>query len=116
MENALCHFEMQVKDLEAAKAFYGGLFGWEFTEVMDGYNLIKAGDGLGGGIFQSDEPPADSPTHIYIEVADIEACLARATAAGATLDMPKHVISEEHGAIAFFRDPSGFKMGIWAPK
>lgn len=116
MAGKLCHFEMQVSDLEAAQAFYGGLFGWEFTPAMDGYVLIKAGDGLGGGMYKCDEPPADGGANIYVEVDDIDACLEQATAAGAKMEMPKHVIGEGHGAIAFFRDPAGFKMGIWAAK
>ncbi|MCH7493822.1 VOC family protein [bacterium] len=116
MENGICHFELLVKDVAAAKEFYGGLFGWEFTDSFDGYVTIKAADGIGGGMYAPEKVPDDGPANLYVQVADIDDCLAKATAAGATVEMPKHTISLEHGAIAFFRDPDGLKMGIWSPK
>ena len=31
------HFEIHAQDVEAAKAFYGGLFGWEFESLGFGF-------------------------------------------------------------------------------
>jgi hypothetical protein len=46
------HFEIHAADVEAAKAFYGGLLGWTFSPMPMGedvdYFLIN-GDGIGGG-------------------------------------------------------------------
>lgn len=114
MANKVCHWEFRVRDLGVAKEFYGAVFGWEFTEAGDGYNLVKAGDGIGGGMFESEDAPTDGQGLVYLEVDDIDDCLTAVEGAGGTIEMPKHVISEEHGAIALFRDPSGLKLGIWA--
>jgi len=49
----MAHFEIYVKDVEAGKAFYAGLFGWEFSAMPGGeemeYNLAS-GPGLGGDL------------------------------------------------------------------
>ena len=55
------HFEIHVNDVEEAKAFYSGLFGWTYSEMPGGedmqYNLIEGrdigmGKGLTGGMFK----------------------------------------------------------------
>ncbi|MGR3635402.1 MAG: VOC family protein [Shimia sp.] len=42
------HFEIQVTDVNAAKSFYTGLFGWAFTPMPGGeeigYHLINGAD------------------------------------------------------------------------
>jgi predicted enzyme related to lactoylglutathione lyase len=41
-------WEIQVPDLDQAKAFYGGVFGWTFKSWMDGYGAAHDGEGKGG--------------------------------------------------------------------
>lgn len=48
----MAHFEIHVTDIERAKAFYHGLFGWNFNPMPGaedaGYHLIE-GDQIGSG-------------------------------------------------------------------
>ena len=54
------HLELHTGDTEAAKKFYGRIFGWKFNEMpMPGgsYCLIEMGEGgPGGGIVKKDVP------------------------------------------------------------
>ena len=46
------HFEIHASDVDAAKAFYAGLFGWAYERMEEAgdadYHLVL-GDGIGGG-------------------------------------------------------------------
>ena len=42
----ICHLELPVKDTKRAKAFYGEVFGWKFTDVPGmNYTLFETPDG-----------------------------------------------------------------------
>lgn len=66
------HFEIHAADVDAAKSFYGGLFGWRFEPMKGGeaasYHLIEGRDigqdkGVTAGIMarMGDAPAAGSP-------------------------------------------------------
>ncbi len=70
MAGELYYFTLPAKDLQKAKSFYGGLFGWDFE---DGGH-IKSIAGPHGGLHAG----ADH-THpvLYLRVDDVEAAVAR---------------------------------------
>jgi predicted enzyme related to lactoylglutathione lyase len=59
MPNRVVHFEIEASDLERAKKFYSGAFGWKLEQMgadMGNYVLVTTGDpnepgGINGGIF-----------------------------------------------------------------
>ena len=112
---SFCHVEIAADDLEKAKAFYGGAFGWTFQDVPMGegqtYVLYQTGGEVGGGIMN---PPPGMPKMVvnYILVDDIDAAVAKIEAAGGTIVIPK---TEVHGMgeMAHFTDPEGNHMAIW---
>jgi predicted enzyme related to lactoylglutathione lyase len=92
---ALCWNELGTRDVEAAKVFYGAVFGWGVEE----HELQRAGGGPGPAMYvewQLDGDPiggmidisvllsAEVPAHwlVYFGVPDCDAAVAQVTAAG----------------------------------
>lgn len=112
MGNPLSHWELLVADLAKGTEFYSTIFDWEFEAgTSPGYSLIKTGMGPGGGMMVK---PADLPDYTlntFFQVDDVEATLAKATAAGATIISPKTAVPGV-GYWAMFADPDGIPVGI----
>ena len=108
-------YELLSTDLEAAQAFYGALLGWKLTESgQDGYYLIEnCTEGethqIGGALALTEEMKSGGarPGWLgYIGVEDVDACLSRLSAAGATVLMPAWDIPGI-GRLALLADPQG---------
>jgi len=96
------HFEIHASNVDAAKAFYMGLFGWSFSPMPGGeeveYHLIEGsdiGDGnaVTAGIMQrmGDAPTAGSPVRggtMTFDVADCDKSYAWALANGGAEALP----------------------------
>ena len=104
-------------DPEAAMAFYGALFGWEFAGPGPGGYFVarlRGRDVAGIG-----SPPAEGPaptpawtTYVYVESADGAAEKAR-SAGGAVLIEAFDVLPA--GRLAILADPAGAVFGAWEP-
>ena len=105
---AMCWNELLTKDAEAAKAFYGALFGWEFLADENGYIMIQNQGRNNGAMMQMDESFGAMPSmwQPYFTVADIDESVSRAGELGATIFIPK---TEAPGAghFAYMSDPAG---------
>ena len=106
-------FELMTSDIEAAKAFYGGLFGWdaEASPMANGmeYTIWKYGDqGFGGVMALEGEQFANVPPHWmpYLTVADVDAAVAAATEHGGQVHVPPTDIPEV-GRFSMVADPGG---------
>jgi len=105
-------------DVEGAKAFYGGLFGWQTQEAgpaeeTGGYGFfLKDGQNVAGyGPQQNPGPPVWST---YISVADADQTAKAVEAAGGTVVMaPMDVMTA--GRMAVFQDPQGGFFSVWQP-
>jgi uncharacterized protein len=78
MPGKLVHFELPVQDVDRAKRFWSGVFGWEFGDsAMPDfqYLMVRTGEDQGGAIMPS-EKPADSPI-VYFDTDDIDASIAK---------------------------------------
>lgn len=113
--NTVSWFEIGAPDVEAAKAFYGPLFGWSFAP--DGtYTLITAPGGAGpsGGIFGTggNIPPY---AVFVVQVADVAATSAQAEELGGKIVVaPKKL--DDGMAIAYLADPNGSLFALFSPK
>lgn len=118
--NALVWNELNTRDPEAAKAFYGSVFGWEFEERQfqtGPYVSIKNGDGNAGGILDMrGRVPDEVPPHwlVYFAVDDADAVVDKAKSSGGDVpfgpqDMP------EVGRIAVLTDPWGAAFAVIKP-
>ncbi len=109
--------DISVTDLERSQAFYGELFGWEFTASDPEYggycNAMLDGElvaGMAPPMQGMEEPPHFWTT--YLAVADAEEVMGRATAAGAQPVMPPMKIGS-FGTMALAADPTGAVFGLW---
>lgn len=108
--------ELHVGDVEAAKGFYGELFGWK-TRAMDmpmgTYTLISANGKDIGGIVKLDGKGAPGWL-AYCTAADVDAAAARAKKAGATVHVPPTDIPEV-GRFAIVADAQGARIAPFKP-
>ncbi len=112
---AWCHIEIPSASVDAAKRFYGGMFGWTFTDVPElKYTLYSSGDGeVGGGFFN---PPAGVPRMItnYITVSDLEASTKKVAELGGKVCTDRMEVPGM-GWFRIVNDPEGNSMGLWQP-
>jgi predicted enzyme related to lactoylglutathione lyase len=116
-----CWVDSPQPDPEAARDFYGALFGWELEDVMPPESpmryyvgRIRGGDVGAVGSQPPGEPqPAAWNTYVWVESTDETADRVRA-AGGAVLMEPGDVM--DAGRMAVFADPSGAAFNVWQPK
>jgi predicted enzyme related to lactoylglutathione lyase len=108
--------ELYTADTDAARAFYGGLFGWTVQESgpeYGGYALfLRDGAPVAGLMRNTEEAP--SAWSVYLESNNAEDTVAMAQAnGGAVIVEPMSVGSLGHMAVV--TDPAGAAVGIWQP-
>ena len=104
--------ELMTTDVDAAKAFYQSVFGWEAEEMpMQGgtYLVLKvAGKGIGGIMKLPPNMPPGTPPHwmTYVTVADVDATAKKASDSGGQILMPPTDIPNV-GRFCTIQDPQG---------
>lgn len=106
--------DLGVADVDAAAAFYTGLFGWEVAAPdQTGYRLAR----LRGHLVAAFGPGTEGDTPywtIYVQTADLVSCVAAVAAAGGTVVAPP-APADEAGWAAVVRDPHGVPLSLWQP-
>ena len=74
-QGQICHTEIPAPDVDRARAFYAGVFGWHFEEMSPGYLLFS--DGVTGGAIDGGMTPSEDGVRLYFQVEDIDEGLAR---------------------------------------
>jgi predicted enzyme related to lactoylglutathione lyase len=113
-----CWVDTAQPDPEAAAAFYGGLFGWEFVDRtpagMPGRYLV--GRLRGRDVAAVSSPPPGAPPvtvwNTYVASDDADQTFAKAITAGGTALMEPADISDA-GRLAVVADPEGAVIGVW---
>jgi predicted enzyme related to lactoylglutathione lyase len=110
--------DLGTDDPEAAKAFYVALFGWRTQDVPRGagglYTLCSLGDGVVCAIYGR-EPAEGPPAWLsHVTVADIDATVAAARAAGALAAQDPFDVFDA-GRLAVVQDPTGAHFALWQP-
>jgi predicted enzyme related to lactoylglutathione lyase len=116
-----CWVDTSQPDSEAAVDFYGGLFGWEFDNVMppgsEGKYFIARLRGSDvaavGSIPQGAPPMAMWNTYVWVESADETTSKVLAAGGKALMD-PFDVM--DAGRMAVFADPEGAAFCVWQAK
>jgi uncharacterized protein len=113
--NTVGWFEIGAPDVQAAKDFYGPLFGWSFAPDGD-YTLITAAgaDGPSGGIFNTggNIPPY---AVFVVRVHDVADTAARTEGLGgkvvvAPMTLPDGMV------VAYLTDPNGSMFALFSPR
>jgi predicted enzyme related to lactoylglutathione lyase len=112
-----CWNELITTDLEASKAFYKAVFGWDANDMgADGgmaYTEWKLGDRSTGGMMaKTPEMPAEMPPNwgVYFAVADCDASVEKAQSLGGALFMGPTDI--EPGRFAVLADSVGAVFNV----
>jgi predicted enzyme related to lactoylglutathione lyase len=96
MGNAVIQWQMVSLDPKQSATFYGRLFGWTINqENALGYRVVQtqSGKGIDGGIWPA--PPQERGfVQLFVEVPDVEACVATAVGLGATVVVPTSVLPD----------------------
>lgn len=114
-----CWPELATRDLQAAKSFYGELFGWQPKEVATSggnYVIFSAGGRQAAGLCAQGEEQRQRgvpPTWLsYVSVSDADAAATKAKELGAqVLHGPFDVMEE--GRMAVVQDPAGAIFAVW---
>lgn len=109
--------DLVTEDIEAARRFYGELFGWTFETTTlaatRGYVIARAGDAFVAGLVPVDRPSDGSRVSRwlpYFSVADVDATVATATASGGRVVVePRNV---PLGRVAALIDAEGAVIGV----
>jgi len=87
MPGKLVHFEIPAQDTTQERAFWSGVFGWEFGDSampdME-YYMVRTGDDQGGAVMPTDKP--GSGLTIYFDTDDIDATIAKVRELGGKAD------------------------------
>jgi uncharacterized protein len=116
-----CWIDTSQPDPEAAVAFYSGLFGWQFEDVMPPESpgryfiaRLRGGDVAAvGSIPQGAPPTAMWNTYVWVESADQTASEVL-DAGGKALMEPFDVM--DAGRMAVFADSEGALIFVWQAK
>jgi len=115
-----CWVDTGQPDPEAAVAFYRGVFGWEFEDVMppgshSKYFMarLRGGDVAAVGSLP-EGAPAVATWNTYICVSSADETASRAKAAGGRIVMEPFDVLDS-GRMAVLADPEGAVFSVWQP-
>lgn len=104
-------FEIGTADPARARAFYGGLFGWDTHGDDRVYLAVQPDGGVPGGIIPL--PPGVAPYATFcVEVPDVDAAVAAAVQLGAAVVIPAED-NPQHVRSAYLRDPDGSTFAVY---
>jgi uncharacterized protein len=112
--------DLTTTDQDAAKAFYGGLFGWEAEDMPVGddmYYSMQRVDGMDVAAIspqpQQQREAGVPPTwNSYITVENVDAVAEQAKELGATVHAPPFDVMDA-GRMAVIQDPQGAHFLLW---
>lgn len=109
--------DLMTPDLDAARAFYHAIFGWEYDIAgpeFGSYTTARLGQhttaGLAGN--QPGAPAMPAVWSLYFAADDIEAAVAHAVKLGAKVLYPPMVVGQ-FGSMATCEDPNGTVFSFW---
>ncbi|MFZ0042307.1 MAG: VOC family protein [Solirubrobacteraceae bacterium] len=114
--------DLNTTDQEEAKAFYSGLFGWEYDDQPAGegvvYSMATLNGKMVGAISPQPEQQRDAGAppawNSYITVENADESLARAKELGATVHADAFDVFEA-GRMGVVQDPQGAYFLVWQP-
>lgn len=114
-----CWIDLTAPDVDAATAFYTGLFGWEAVDQFDDEgnriytNFTRDGQVVAGMGQQQPEMAGMPPIwNTYFATDDVDATLAKVEEAGGQVMMPAMDVMTQ-GRMGVFADPSGAVVSLW---
>ncbi|MCX4587209.1 VOC family protein [Streptomyces sp. NBC_01481] len=117
MAGEISFFELGVGDFEAARAFYGSLFGWSFDPgPTEGGGYAIGTPNVPGGVHGGD---AGASPYLFFRVDDMKAALERVHELGGTVDDFDAGSDDESvarfGRFTLCHDDQGSPFGLHEP-
>ena len=123
----LLHFEIHVDDMERAKNFYGGVFGWTFEDWSEYTGMPYWGAvtgnadelGINGALMQRQGPSPEPGQAMNgfactMGIGDYDATEAKILNLGGTLALPKYALPGMAWQ-GYYTDTEGNLFGIHQP-
>ena len=110
-----CWVDIGVSDMEAAKAFYSALFGWDYTggaPEFGGYLSATLGGRLAGGMGPQMDPDDPQRWTTYFATDDAAATAGRIPEAGGRVVVEPMQVGPM-GTMVIALDPQGNPFGLW---
>ncbi|WP_152351897.1 VOC family protein [Brachybacterium subflavum] len=113
--------DVSVHDVDAAKTFYSGLFGWEFEDMGEDFNhyhLIRNDGALVGGLMDvtgmtcPEGDPLPAAWSVYLLVDDIDSRARRVTENGGVIVAGPHPVGDQ-GSMVVVLDSTQAGVGFW---
>lgn len=107
----LGYFTIDTPDIEKARVFYGGLFGWSFDESASSPTYLQvAGSEPPFGFVKVER--AKDFAHLYFRVDDVAALCERVAELGGKAAVPSE---SKAGLTAVVSDDQGVSFSLWQP-
>ncbi|GHF50509.1 hydroxylase [Streptomyces mashuensis] len=104
-------------DTEAAAAFYGQVFGWDFESAgpeSGGYGFFKKDGRTVAACGPLTEEGASPAWTVYFQTADADATAKSVEQSGGTVRVAPFDVMEA-GRMGCFTDPGGAEFSVWQP-
>lgn len=113
MPNPVIRWQIISPEPDKVAGFYQELFAWKLTNANAlGYRELSCGEksSVDGGVWPS--PPGQGGfVQLFVEVADVDECIAKAARLGAKVLVPKSVLPDGD-TMAVLLDPTGVSFGV----
>jgi predicted enzyme related to lactoylglutathione lyase len=119
-QHAIHWFEIPVRDLARAEAFYARVIDRPLRREQIGDAVMavfpKSDDGVSGCLFQAPSfVPSTDGTMVYLNAGpSLDAALGRVEATGCRITLPRTALPEGMGFFAHFTDCEGNRVGLHA--
>lgn len=109
-DSRIDYIEINVRDIARSKAFYGGAFGWKFTDYGPEYCAFS--DGRLDGGFATSDPPRPGGLLVILYADNLEDMQRRVEGAGG--EIVKAIFTFPGGRRFHFVDPDGYELAVWS--
>lgn len=113
MSHPVVHAEIRCTDPDAAREFFGKLFGWEYSDgAYPGYSFVATGAEGGPPTALSPLQGPSDQVLFFVGVEDVAATLQTAEELGGTIVQPAQTVPGT--SFGVFADAQGHKVGVAA--
>jgi len=109
-DKTINYIEFAVADIGRSKEFYGGVFGWSFTDFGPGYCEFNDGQ-MKGGFALAEEVPSKGGALVVLYGEDLPSLQKEIRAAGGQIR--QEIFDFPGGQRFHFSDLDGYELAVW---